>query len=433
MRRFLLTVLFLFTMPLSAGTKIVLLHFSDYHSHAFPFYSEGQADQGGIARAIGYMKRARKAEDAVVLSGGDMINKGSPAWSDKYRCAEWPWLNGVVDAMALGNHDFDYGVDVFNECRKQLRYPILSANTDGFEASTVIERKGIRIGVFAVAGSDFASLTKGMTFTDRVAAARKTVDDLRKRADVVVMIGHEYKSDDYELARAVPGIDVIFGTHGHLKEELTKIPETNTWFISPGQYLTYISRVTLTFERKKLTNVSGRLVPVDRRIAPDAVVANRIAAMEHDLERDPEYAPLFEPIGNLAKPLTLEQLATKTVELMRGAVHADVAISTASSFRQPLPPGTISMELLRAAMPYDNEIVVATLTKEQLDALLAFQGERLCVAPAILPAKATYRIATTEYLANVSAYKRFFTTPVEKSGLRVRDQVRRWITTNPSP
>ena len=44
-----------------------------------------------------------------------MINQGSPSWSDKYRCAEWPWLNGIVDAMALGNHDFDYGVNVFND------------------------------------------------------------------------------------------------------------------------------------------------------------------------------------------------------------------------------------------------------------------------------------------------------------------------------
>lgn len=430
MRHFFVAVLVACTLPLFARTKIVLLHFSDYHSHALPFYSEGREDQGGIARAIAYMKRARSADDAIVLSGGDMINKGSPAWSDKYRCAEWPWLNGVVDAMALGNHDFDYGFDVFNACRKEIRYPILSANTAGFEGSTVIVRKGIRVGVFAVAGSDFASLTKGMTFTDRVAAARKTVEDLRKRADVVVMIGHEYKTEDYELARAVPGIDVIFGTHGHLKQELTQIPGTKTWFISPGQYLTYISRVTLTLDPH---TVSGRLVRVDSAIKPDPVVAERVAAMERDLEHDPQYAPLFEAIGRLAKPLTLEELGAKTVELMRDSVHADVAISTTSSFRQPLPPGTITMEMLRASMPYDNEIVVATLTKEQLDALLAFQGESVDVTRPIPPAKAMYRVATTDYLANVSVYKQFFTAGAEKSGLHVRDEVRKWLTTNPSP
>jgi 5'-nucleotidase/UDP-sugar diphosphatase len=431
MHRIVCAVLLFCSFPLFARTKIVLLHFSDYHSHALPFYSEGHVEQGGIARAVGYLKRARSSEDAIVLSGGDMINKGSPAWSDKYRCAEWPWLNGVVDAMALGNHDFDYGVDVFNDCRKEIRYPIVSANTAGFEGSAVIVRKGIRIGVFAIAGSDFASLTKGMTFTDRLEAARKVVDDLRKRADVVVMIGHEYKADDYELARAVPGIDVIFGTHGHLKQELTRIPDTNTWFISPGQYLTYISRVTLTLDGKKLTGVTGRLVRVDRSMKSDPDVAKRVAAMERDLETDPQYAPLFEPIGKLAKPLTLEELGAKTVELMRDAVHADVGISTASSFRQPLPPGTITMEMLRAAMPYDNEIVVATLTKEQLDSLLASKGEALCVSPESRRraggAPQNIRVATTEYLANVSVYKRFFTAGVEKSGLRVREQVRNWI------
>lgn len=426
-----LSLIVVFTLPLFARTKIVLLHFSDYHSHALPFYSEGRADQGGIARAIGYMKRARSAEDAVVLSGGDMINKGSPAWSDKYRCAEWPWLNGVVDAMALGNHDFDYGLDVFYECRKEVRYPILSANTNGFEPSTVIVRKGIRIGVFAIAGGDFASLTKGMSFTDRVAAAREAVDDLRKRADVVVMIGHEYKSDDYELAHAVPGIDVIFGTHGHLKQELTQIPGTKTWFISPGQYLTYVSRVALAFDGHKLASVSGHLVAIDRHIKPDPRVASRVEAMERDLERDASYAPLFEPVGRLAKPLTLDELGAKAVELMRDAVHADVAISTTSSFRQPLPPGTITMELLRAAMPYDNEIVVATMRGDELERVLAFQGDPSYVTPIRVDPAKTYRLATTEYLANVSPYKQFFTGTIEKSGLRARDQIRRWVASNP--
>jgi 2',3'-cyclic-nucleotide 2'-phosphodiesterase (5'-nucleotidase family) len=118
---------------------------------------------------------------------------------------------------------------------------------------------------------------------------------------------------------------------------------------------------------------------------------------------------------------------------MRDAVDADVAISTTSSFRQPLPPGTITMEMLRAAMPYDNDIVIATLTKEQLDALLAFKGEAVYVAPSTPPAKSMYRVATTDYLANVSVYKLFFTAGVEKSGLHVRDEVRKWLTTNPYP
>src|SRR5258707_9340444 len=78
MRRVILTLLFAVALPVFARTRIVLLHFSDYHSHVLPFYSEGHADQGGIARAIGYMKRARRADDAIVLSGAATIKKGSP-------------------------------------------------------------------------------------------------------------------------------------------------------------------------------------------------------------------------------------------------------------------------------------------------------------------------------------------------------------------
>src|SRR2546430_3937070 len=88
--------------------RVTILHFSDYHSHALPFYDEGRAGVGGVARAIGYL-RGEKSRGAIVLSGGDMINKGSPAWSDKYNCAEWPWLDGIRDAMAFGNHDPDHG------------------------------------------------------------------------------------------------------------------------------------------------------------------------------------------------------------------------------------------------------------------------------------------------------------------------------------
>ena len=84
--------------------------------------------------------------------------------------------------------------------------------------------------------------------------------------------------------------------------------------------------------------------------------------MERDLENDPQYASLFKPIGKLKSAVSVEQLGARTVALMREVTHSDFAISTTSSFRQDLPSGTITMEMLRNAMPYDNEIVTATLS-----------------------------------------------------------------------
>jgi len=411
--------------PLLAATRVVLLHFSDYHSHATPFYSEGRSAQGGVARAIGYLQREHR-RGALVFSGGDMVNKGSPAWSDKYTCAEWPWFNGVVDAMALGNHDPDYGADAFAKCRSRIRYPILSANTNGFQRSAVFKVKGIRVGVFVLAGSEFPVLVKtpGFTFSDHVAAARDVVRELRKKADVVVMIGHETIDEDFALAHEVPGIDVILGSHSHLKRDLMKIDGTSTWFISPFQYLTYISRVELTFDAKhKLHGVTGRLVRVDKAITADERIAKRVAAMERDLESDPDYASLFQPIGKLQSPLSVEQLGMRAVTLMRDKTHADLAISTTSSFRQDVPSGTITMEILRNAMPYDNEIVTATLSGEQLQKMIDFKGDVAFHTPLTIDPHASYRVATTDYLANVSAYKTFF-NGVEKSGLKVRSELK---------
>lgn len=416
-RRYLLLLLIV-SASLHAETTVTLLHFSDYHSHALPFYTD-EGERGGIARAVAYL-RSQKRAGALVFNGGDTINKGAPAWSDKYGCAEWPWWNGIVDAMAFGNHEPDYGRAAFDRCVKKIRYPVLSANTPGFKPYVVLKAKGARIGVFALAGPDFPQLVKGYTFTDSVTAAQSAVRTLRsrERVDAVVMIGHETTEADYALARAVPGIDVIFGTHSHLKRDLVQIPGTTTTFVSPSQYLTYISRVELTIDKGVVTLVRGGLIPVDDSLPDDPAVARRVARMQRDLQRDPQYSALFTPIGTLASPISTEALAARTLEVMRGAAGAQVAISTKSSFRGPLAAGTLTMESLRAAMPYDNEIVVCTMSDSQLRELIT-AGDSYVTS---VEPNSTHRVATTDYLANVVVRK---SLPCEATGLRVREELRK--------
>jgi 5'-nucleotidase / UDP-sugar diphosphatase len=425
-------LLLLLAFPLSAQTTVTLLHFSDYHSHALPFYTD-EGERGGIARAIGYLGR-EKRKGALVFSGGDTINRGAPAWSDKYGCAEWSWFNGIVDAMAFGNHDADYGREAFDQCRALITYPFLSANTKGFDRHRIYEVRGKRIGVFALAGEDFARLVKtpGFEFRDSVEAAQEVVRELRERerVDVVVLIGHEHVEADYALARAVPGIDLIFGSHSHLKRELTRIPDTNTWFISPSQYLTYISRIELAFTKAGV-RVSGGLIPVDARLKPDRLVTRRVKDMQRALEHDPRYRDLFTPIGQLDRPLSVAALAQKTVAIMRSTTKSDVALSTTSSFRQPLPRGTLTMELLLGALPYENDIVTCTMSGAQLQRLLDVNASRkgsdseayFDGAPAIDP-EGSYRVATTDYMANV-AWKEAFDCDRKNSGLKVREELKK--------
>ncbi|MEA2489253.1 MAG: 5-nucleotidase / UDP-sugar diphosphatase [Acidobacteriota bacterium] len=435
MHRLALVVVLLVALPLTAETTVTLLHFSDYHSHALPYYAGEEGERGGLARAIAYL-RGEKERGALVFSGGDMINKGSPAWSDKYGCAEWPWLNGIVNAMAFGNHDADYGVAVFEKCRDAVEYPVLSANTRGFRQYVIFDIGSTLIGVFAVAGKDFPSLVKseGLEFTDPVQAARETVARLRSEGvDAVVMIGHEQAEDDAALARAVPGIDLIFGSHSHLRRELTQIEGTKTWFISPGQYLEAISRVELTVGDHAVTHVRGELIPVTSHLAEDGSIGRKIRRMQRQLAKDSTYAPLFQDVARLPEPLPLPRLAERTLQAMRDATKSDIAFSTISSFRQALPSGNITAEQLRAALPYDNEIIVSEMTGAAVQRILdenshrkGSDSELYLSLPGPLDPSRTYRVATTDYLAHV-AYRDLFPGTKTSSGLRVRSELQKAI------
>jgi 5'-nucleotidase len=398
----LMAILLLGAAPALQTSTVTLLHFSDYHSHAVPFYAEGQANTAGIGRLIAYLQPYASDPSALIFSGGDTMNLGTPAWSDKYRCAEWPWFNGILDAMAYGNHDSDYGPEVFAECRKQIDYPILSANTldsggqplfqyDG-KTYKVFEAGGAKIGVFALSGADFERLIQaklrpasGATFGDRVAAARQVVSALRDQEHVnaVVLIGHALREDDIALAQAVPGIDIIFGSHSHRKEDLFKIPNTNTWMVSPFQYATYVSKLQLQFSNGALSGVSGGLVRMGSDLQPEPRIVGMVAQMQADLEADPQYAALFRPIGAAGVELSTEGqftgeavLGNFVMDIWRSASQAHMALATSSGFREPIPPGTITEEGFRTAMPYKNTVLVYTMTGAQIQQLLDYSVSR---------------------------------------------------------
>jgi 5'-nucleotidase len=474
-----------------APTTVRMFHFSDYHSYAVPFFSEGQPDQGGIARAIGFLRGVADDPNTLIFNGGDMMNLDVPAWGVKYTCAEWPWFNGIVDAMAFGNHDADYGPAHFAGCQSQIDYPILGANVldaagnplflhDG-KNYLVFERAGVKIGVFAVAGPDFDRLVpparrpvEGATFGDGVAAVREVVRALREDEGVnaVIGIGHGHLEDDARLAQQVPGIDLIFGTHSHLRRPLELLPGTNTYSISPFQYLTYISQVELSFTNGVLTGVSGQLIPVDANLPSDPVIEQMVQQMQADLEADPQFAPLFQPIGSAAIELadagrlTGESLIGNFVmDIFRNAAGTHMALSTSSSFRQGLPPGPIIEETLRTALPFANKIVVFPMSGELVQELLDYSVSRrgfdffsqvsgvrfnivdgratniqLLVDPANpaagyapLDPAATYQVATTDFQGLIAAgYSPIFARAGEpvRTGIDVRDQVRAYIQAN---
>ena len=380
----------LLLLPACQGTRTVrLVGMSDYHSHAVPFYSEGEADQGGVARAVAHLRAAKARPGTLGVSGGDMVNQGVPTWSDAYGCVEWPWFNGLLDVMALGNHDLDYGAEAFERCRAAIAYPILCANLVRADGSPyfqvegqpylVREVEGVRVGFFAVAGPDMQRLVKpehlppGTRWTDATEAARAAVEALRGREQVaaVVLIGHQLTEDDAALARAVPGIDLILGSHSHQKQALHPIPGTHTVTLAPYQYLTYLSEVGLRFQGGRLTGVEGGLVKVGAGLGEDAETAATVARLQAQLQA--EHPERFVRVGTLAKPLGDEGLTTGeapvgawATEVWRRAAGAHACFATAATFRSGLPVGPVTVEDFHAAFPYRNRLVTVEMTGAQL-------------------------------------------------------------------
>ncbi len=375
--------------------KLEIYHMSDYHSHPIPSYAEGDYNRGGIARTIALLKAAKRSDNVLVLSGGDTINLNNPIWSDAYTCTEWSWFNGILDAMALGNHEFDYGAQVFNNCVNNTTYPVISSglifkdtNKSYLPEYQVFEREGLKIGVFAVAGDDFPRIVKPqllpenttwLTGTEKIKKASEIVKTLREKekVDLVISFGHQYLAEDYQMAKAVPGIDLILGTHGHLKAEFTKIEGTNTYFISPYQYLNYLSHVTLEFNQNKLTKASGELITITKGLPEDIFLAEKVQKMYESLKV--KYPERFELLGetktlvdNTATDTGESVIGNFVTDLARQATKAHAFFHTSSSFRAAIPPGQITKETFLTALPYSNILVTVNMTGEQLLDLLQF-------------------------------------------------------------
>ena len=380
------------TMLLAVSNgKVDLYHFSDYHSHAISFYSEGDHDIGGISRIMWYLQEIKKTDDNLVFNGGDMVNIGTPAWSDKYQHIEMYWINNLIDAMAYGNHEGDYGREAFNNVVENVTYPVLCSNAvdennepiyvyDG-KTHLTFERNGIKVGVFALAGTDFRDLVdpedrpiENCAFIDRAKVATKVIEKMQnENCDLIVLIGHALEEEDIELAQSVDGIDIIFGTHSHLKKGLFKIEGTDTYMISPYQYGTYFSHVSVNFNEEGNKLVNGELIKMDEYIPKDPFILSKVKELQEKLEADPEYAHLFEVIGSAANEISSEngnimdtRLGNLVADLMRKSTDSNCALSTASSFRASIPPGELNYEGLKNAIPYPNIIYTYEITGKQV-------------------------------------------------------------------
>jgi 5'-nucleotidase len=220
------------------GTKLTILHTNDVHSRLEPFGEDGgrYAGQGGAAARAALIAGIRSREEHVLLLDAGDAFQGTPYFNLYKGEPEIKAMSAMrYDAMTMGNHDFDAGVEGFARQLQHASFAVLAANYDftgtAMEGKslpyTVMKKGDIKVGIFGL-GIQLKGLVPddayGATqYLEPIQTARSTVDKLRRRehCDLVICLSHLGYDYDYRkvsdkiLAKETEGIDLIIGGHTH--------------------------------------------------------------------------------------------------------------------------------------------------------------------------------------------------------------------------
>lgn len=218
--------------------KLTILHTNDVHSRLEPFGMDGSKfeGQGGVAYRAALIEQIRSEEQHVLLLDAGDIFQGTPYFNLYKGEPEMKAMSMMrYDAVTMGNHDFDAGVEGFANQLVHANFPVLVANYEfngtALEGKTkpytIIKKAGLKIGIFGL-GIQLKGLVPdesfGKTiFIEPIQVAKSISEKLKKQehCDLVICLSHlgyEYnykKVSDMILAKETEYIDLIIGGHTH--------------------------------------------------------------------------------------------------------------------------------------------------------------------------------------------------------------------------
>lgn len=230
----------LYTLCLAAQEhRVMVLHTSDSHSCIEPlphnYRDTTVAGKGGFARRAALIRNYREeyGDNVLLLDCGD-FSQGSIYYTLFKGDVEVELMNEMgYDACAIGNHEFDYGMDNLARLIRMADFPFVCCNYDfsGTPCEGLVKPyitkvcAGIKIGIFGVCPRLDRFVTKanrqGIKYKNPAKAAQPIIDHLRdkEKCDMIVCLSHlgwnVGGDDDQALVSATSGIDLLLGGHSH--------------------------------------------------------------------------------------------------------------------------------------------------------------------------------------------------------------------------
>lgn len=281
MKRLHLIILMALLTALSGAAKkhkqLVVLHTNDTHSCVMPLNKNLSdtvlAGRGGyLRRAVVVKEQRREHPDLLLFDSGD-FSQGSGYYTLFRGEVEIGLMNEMgYDAVTIGNHEFDFGMDNMAKLFRQANFPIVCSNYD--VTGTVLEglvkpyitlkRNGLKIGVFGLGakmkGLVFDGNCEGIEYIDPAEAAQKVIDILRKqeKCDLIICLSHlGWEISDYPDERFLSlteGCDLVLGGHTHTyMSTLEYAPDKNGKQIpvdQNGKSGVFVGKLVLDMEKK---------------------------------------------------------------------------------------------------------------------------------------------------------------------------------------
>jgi 2',3'-cyclic-nucleotide 2'-phosphodiesterase (5'-nucleotidase family) len=393
---------------------LTLLDTTDSHGHILPWdYYENHPADLGLAKIATLVKRARAdAPDALLLDCGDTI-EGTPfayyfARKDTTKPnPEILTFNAMrYDAMAVGNHEFNFGLDEMWKAKRESNFPWLAANimqtykngVPFFRPYYIKNLAGIRVGIvgFVTPGVprwEVPANYNGYEFEPILKAAKTVIPEVRKQVDLLVVIMHSgidrnpetgiapaYAATDvenaaWELAEQEPGIDVIF--FGHTHRELPEKVVNGVLMSQPKNWGASLSRADVKMSRSAgnpwhVESKHSQTIPVTPQVQPDPEIIKLMEPYQAEVEKY-----LDTPIATSGKALSGEYgryqddpLLDLIHKVQLEAGHADVSMATIFYPEVEFPAGPVTVREASALYTYENNLYTVEMTGAQLkDAL----------------------------------------------------------------
>jgi 5'-nucleotidase len=415
-----------FAAAAPAGAKtFTILHTNDMHASFIgmgpsadytPFTLNDDSTRGGYARLASLItqgKAARKDQGPVlVLDAGDYSMGTAFSAATRETGGELHLMGKMgYDATTFGNHEFDLGPAGLGKsigaAVKAGRIPAVVAANTSFTANDasladlqaltrkgvirrymVIERGGLRFGIFGSLGKEAMLYTSGgaTSFADPTASAKEVVKILREteKVDVVIALSHggvekgpdgSYQAgEDVQLAKDVPGIDVVISGHSHTELNEAIIVNAHTPVVQTGKESNNLGELVLALDGNKLTVTSYRLLPIDDSIIGDRAIAN---AVEH-LKKSVSAAAFASRGYSIDQPLAIAPrdlpntytdiaagtlLANLVTDSFRAATKADIGFTANGMMRAGLlrgKTGVVTVYDVFAVAPLGSGVVDPT-------------------------------------------------------------------------